>query len=90
MPNKRDDTNCYWFPLELNLSREEFRKNSIIPVIVMACKNAGFKIGGHYRIKYEAIKFECLRFRFHDHAGYIQHKPRIKCNVQKPDEYHID
>lgn len=61
---KRDRTQRYFLPPEINMNTQEYRKNKVAPVISRACASAGFSVyqGGWEGEKGE-LKIICMRSR---------------------------
>ncbi len=95
----RNDETCFFLASHLNENTTSFRLHHIIPLVVNACKNAGFKVCGHYRARQLAIRFECAHGQYHNEernqSTYLARRvknpslklpptPRRKSRVQKP------
>jgi hypothetical protein len=54
----------HWLQEDLNENSKQFRANSVAPLLIRACKEAGFyvRIKG-WEKEYSALKFACHRSR---------------------------
>ena len=67
--------NCYWFPQFFNANTPMFRMTHIFPIVINACKNAGFKVRGKYIKARSKVRFSCCH-------GFIHHEQMNKKYVE--------
>ena len=62
---ERSNDNCYWLPKFFNANTHMFRMTHIFPIVINACKNAGFKVRGKYIKAASKVRFSCCHGFIH-------------------------
>ena len=72
---KKNSDKVHWLPSSLSTSGEDqkFLRETLVPIFVRACRNAGFRAASKgWEKAHQCVVFRCLRGRSHEHHSQSQ------------------